>query len=40
MIIAWRANPTFPIRAKKWSFLGMHRQEIVDFQGVNFQNGL
>jgi hypothetical protein len=35
-----RFNPTFAIRAKKRLFLGINRQETLDFQGVNFQNGL
>jgi len=31
---------TFAIRAKKWLFLGIHRRETLDYEGVTFQNGL
>lgn len=34
------ASPIFAIRAEKRLFSGTHHQSILDFQGVNFQNGL
>ncbi len=44
MIIAYRyamtVNPTFAIRAEKRLFLGMNRPASLDFQGMDFQNGL
>ena len=33
-------NPTFAIRAKKRSFLGIQRLGILDFTGVDFQKAL
>ncbi len=33
-------NPTFAIRARKRSFLGIQRLETLDFTGVDFQNAL
>lgn len=33
-------NPTFAIRAEKRLFLGMNRPASLDFQGMDFQNGL
>ena len=33
-------KPTFGIRAEKRLFLGMNFSASLDFQGVNFQNGL
>ncbi|HJW87537.1 MAG TPA: hypothetical protein VJ440_12970 [Candidatus Brocadiaceae bacterium] len=34
------SNPTFAIRAKKRSFLGIQRLETLDFTGVDFQKAL
>ena len=33
-------SPTFAIRAKKRSFLGIQRLETLDFTGVDFQKAL
>jgi len=33
-------SPTFAIRAEKRLFLGMNRPASLDFQGMDFQNGL